>query len=224
MLFTEKRRINVEFLTTLKGIVALIKDPGQTESVFDIEDSLRNTKATQLMVEYVKSKPGVAQIVQERYTPPPVDLDALLKCPQDSLGYAYASYLKNAGFDPNFYRKPAGDDEIGYICLRLRQTHDIWHVITDFGADEIEEIGLKAFELAQTHRTMSAILISGGMLKTLFNQPENLERLLDRIAVGYRMGAKAKPFLAQKWEEHWDKSLAEWRDELGVQPTPVYVP
>ncbi len=96
--------------------------------------------------------------------------------------------------------------------------------MTDFGADEIEELGLKAFELAQSHRTMSAVLISGGLLKTLFNQPENLERLLDRIAVGYRMGSKAKPFLAQKWEEHWDKSLAEWRAELGVEPTPVYVP
>ncbi|HAZ44032.1 MAG TPA: hypothetical protein DDW76_11230 [Cyanobacteria bacterium UBA11369] len=224
MLFSEKRRINLEFLTTLKGIAALIKDPGKTESVFDIEDSLRNTKATQLMVEYIKSQPGVAQIIEERYTPPPVDLDALLKCPPDSLGYAYASYLTEAGFDPNFYRKPAGDDDISYISLRIRQTHDIWHVLTDFGADEIEELGLKAFELAQSHRTMSAVLISGGLLKTLFNQPENLERLLDRIAVGYRMGSKAKPFLAQKWEEHWDKSLAEWRAELGVEPTPVYVP
>ncbi|GET39152.1 Coq4 family protein [Microseira wollei] len=224
MLSSEKRRINVEFLTTLKGMVALIKDPGKTESVFDIEDSLRHTKATQIMVEYVKSKPGVAQIVEQRYTPPPVDLDALLKCPQDSLGYAYASYLTKAGFDPNFYRKPVGDDDISYIFLRIRQTHDIWHVLTNFGADEIEEIGLKAFELAQTHRTMSAVLISGGMLKMLFNQPENLERLLDRIAVGYRMGAKAKPFLAQKWEEHWDKPVAQWRAELGVEPTPVYVP
>lgn len=224
MLFSEKRRINLEFLTTLKGIVALIKDAGKTESVYDIEDSLRNTKATQLMVEYIKSQPGVTEIVQERYTPPPVDIDALLKCPKDSLGYAYASYLKTAGFDPNFYRKPAGDDDISYIFLRIRQTHDIWHVLTDFGADEIEELGLKAFELAQTHRTMSAVLISGGMLKILFNQPENLERLLDRIAVGFRMGAKAKPFLAQKWEENWDKSVAQWRAELEVKPTPVYVP
>lgn len=224
MLAREKSRINIEFLTTLKSIVALIKDPAQTESVFDIEDSLRNTKATQLMVEYIKSQPGVAEIVEKRYTPAPVDIDALLKCPQDSLGYAYASYLTEAGFDPNFYRKPAGDDEIDYIFLRIRQTHDIWHVMTGFGADEVEELGLKAFELAQTHRTMSAVLTSGGMLKTLFNQPENLERLLDRIAVGYRMGAKAKPFLAQKWEEYWDKSLAEWRAELRVEPTPVYVP
>lgn len=224
MLSTEKRRINLEFLATLKGLVSLLKDPGNTESVFDIEDSLQNHKSTQLMVEYVKSKPEVAEIVDQRYTPAPVDVDALLLCPQDSLGYAYASYLKKADFDPNFYRKPVGDDDSSYIFLRIRQTHDIWHVITDFGSNEIEEIGLKAFELAQTHRTMSAILISGGLLKVLFNHPEYLERLLDRIAVGYRMGAKAKPFLAQKWEENWDKSLAQWRAELGVEPTPVYVP
>ncbi len=30
------------------------------------------------------------------------------------------------------------------------------------------------------------------------------------------MGLKAKPLLAQKWEEHWDKPLLEWRTELGI--------
>jgi len=48
--------------------------------------------------------------------------------------------------------------------------------------------------------------------------------LLDRIAVGYRMGAKAKPFLAQKWEENWEKPISQWRRELGVELAEVYTP
>ncbi|WP_228061351.1 Coq4 family protein [[Phormidium] sp. LEGE 05292] len=61
-------------------------------------------------------------------------------------------------------------------------------------------------------------------MRTLLSFPEDLDLLLDRIAVGYRMGAKAKPFLAQKWEKNWEKPVAEWRAELGVELAPVYVP
>ena len=215
---------NLDFLNTLKGAVSILRDPSQTDSVYDIEDGLRHTKATQLAVEYVKSKPEVAQIIQERYLAPSPDIEALLKYPENSLGYAYASYIKESGFDPNFYRKVAVEDDASYIVLRIRQTHDLWHIVTDFSVDVVGELGLKAFELAQTRRTMSAILLAGGLLSTLFKSPEGLDRLLDRIAVGYRMGAKAKPFLAQKWEEHWEKPLSEWRAELGVEPMSVYLP
>jgi ubiquinone biosynthesis protein COQ4 len=70
---------------------------------------------------------------------------------------------------------------------------------------------------------LSIMLIAGGLLKTL-KTPNELDRLLDRIAVGYRIGVKAKPFLAQKWEEGWEKPLATWRSELGVEEMTEYKP
>lgn len=60
--------------------------------------------------------------------------------------------------------------------------------------------------------------------KGLLTNAEELGDLLEQIAIGYRMGAKAKPFLAQKWEEQIDKPLAQWREELGVTTTDRYVP
>jgi ubiquinone biosynthesis protein COQ4 len=36
------------------------------------------------------------------------------------------------------------------------------------------------------------------------------------MALGYRSGMKARPFLAQKWEEQWSKPLNDWREELGI--------
>ncbi len=209
-------RQNLDFLSTLKGVVTLLRDPTQTESVYDVEDGLRNTKATELAIEFVKSKPEVATIFQERYLAPSVNLEALLELPQESLGYAYASYIKEAGFDPNFYRLVKVEDDISYFLLRMRQTHDIWHIVAGFSTDVFGELGLKAFELAQTHRTMSAVLIAGGLLSTLFKHPEQLDNLLEQIASGYRLGAKAKPFFASKWEENWERPLLEWRQDLGI--------
>jgi ubiquinone biosynthesis protein COQ4 len=40
--------------------------------------------------------------------------------------------------------------------------------------------------------------------------------LLDNISTGYRLGCQAQPFLAQKWEHHWEKPLNQWRTELGI--------
>ena len=223
MFLGKSRQLNIDFLTTLKGAVMLLRDPSQTESVYDVEDGLRHSKATQQAVDFVKSKPEIAQLIAERYTPPKVDIDALLKLPEGSLGYIYASYIKESGFDPNFYRQIEVEDDVSYVLLRMRQTHDIWHIVAGFTTDVTGELGLKAFELAQTHRTMAAVLLAGGLLSTLFKSPEDLDRLLDRIAVGYRMGTKTKPFLAQKWEDNWEKPLAVWRNELGVEIMPTYI-
>ena len=217
-------RQNLDFLSTLKGVVTLLRDPAQTESVYDVEDGLRHTKATKLAVEYVKSKPNVAALFQERYLAPAVNLEDLLRLPTESLGYSYAIYIKDSGFDPNFYRLLKVEDDISYFLLRMRQTHDIWHIVAGFSTDVFGELGLKAFELAQTHRTMSAVLIAGGLLSTLFKHPEDLDKLLEQIAIGYRLGAKAKPFFAKKWEENWERPLLEWRQELGIEPTKEYVP
>jgi ubiquinone biosynthesis protein COQ4 len=38
------------------------------------------------------------------------------------------------------------------------------------------------------------------------------------IAQGWQMGQVAKPLFAQKWEEAWEKPLAQWQAELNLQP------
>lgn len=224
MSFITIPRLNREFFTAFKGLISIVKDPTKTDSVFDIVEGMRNTEASKLALDYIKSKPGVAQIVEERYLAPTPNLDELIKYPLGSLGYEYASAMKAAGFDPEFYRPIQVVDDLSYIFLRLRQCHDIWHTVTGFGTNITGELGLNAFNLAQTHLPLPIMLIAGGLLKTLMQSPQDLDKLLDRIAVGYRMGSKAQPFLAQKWEENWEKPLAEWRTELGVEPMPVYVP
>ncbi len=218
------RALNIDFLQTIKGAISLLRDPGQTESVYDIEDGLSKTEATKQAIAYLKAKPGVAAIIEERYLAPAPDLEALLQLPSDSLGYVYAKYITDSGFDPNFYRKVDINDDISYVLFRLRQTHDLWHIVTGCNTDVVDELALKAFEIPQARRTMSVVLLAGGILRVMFNNPEDLDRLLDRIAVMYRMGAKAKPFLAQKWEEDWEKPLSRWREELGVELVDRYIP
>jgi len=220
----KNRALNLDFFQTLKGAIVLFRDPTHTESVYDIEDGLSRTKATQQAIAYAKSDPEVAQIISDRYLAPAPDIAALLNYPPESLGAIYAHYITEAGFDPSFYRKIEIIDDVSYVLYRLRQTHDIWHIVTGSTTDVVGELALKAFEIPQTRRTMSVVLLAGGILRTLFNHPEESDRLMERVAIMYRMGARAKPFLAQRWEENWEKPLTQWRSELSVELVDKYLP
>jgi ubiquinone biosynthesis protein COQ4 len=217
MKFQDLRRFNLDTLVVLKGALSLIRDPQQTDSVYDIEDGMKQSAAMAAATRQMMAQPEIAALAAERYLAVTPDIPKLLAYPPDSLGYAYAKYIDTAGFDPGFYRSMAVEDDTSYLLLRLRQTHDLWHVVTGFATNVPGELGLKAFELAQTRRTMAGILIAGGFLKCLLQTPDELDELLNNISRGYRMGLQAKPLLAQKWEENWDRSLSEWRLKLGIK-------
>ena len=218
MLFGNRRRrkSQIRYLTTLKGAVGMLRDPNHTESVFDIEDGLRHIEATRLAMEHVRGDRGVARMIQERYLAPLPDVQALSEYPEGSLGHAFALHIIDHSFDPDYYRKIDVKNDVDYVLMRMRQTHDIWHVVTGIGTEPIGELSLKAFELAQTRRPMAAVITTGGVLRYLLKDPDELGNVLEGIAHGYGLGTEAKPFLAQKWEERWDRPLAEWRSELNV--------
>lgn len=207
-----------EFLSGLQGFMTFVKDPNNTESVFDIADAMGRTEAQAAAVVYLKSIPEVAQMIEERYIAPVPNMQELLNLPKDSLGYIYSSHMTEANFDPEFYRKVVIEDDFTYIVLRMRQTHDVWHTVTGFGVDVLGEIGLQAFQLAQNRSPLAVMLMAGAILHTI-RASENLNGLMQVIDRGYRMGLQTKPFLAQKWEEAWEKPLTEWRVQLGVVAT-----
>jgi ubiquinone biosynthesis protein Coq4 len=203
-------------LKTVRGFIAFASNPNQTEAVFDMADGLRQTDLYEQFIEYAHSQPAVAQIIQERYFAPSVDLERLLNCPQGSLGYHYAVEMKRAGLQPDFYRQLDVKDDYSYIAMRLRQTHDIWHIITGFSTDLAGEVGLQAFTLAQL-RSPLAVAIMAGAIAYALKASSSLSALVESMQQGWRMGENAHPFLAQKWEEDWEKPLSEWRADLKVE-------
>ena len=211
------RSVTPELLKGLQGFVTFIDDGADIEAVFDIAAALANHEVSAAAITYLKSHPEIAQLFEEQYIAPTPNLEALLKLPEDSLGFAYASHMRSANLDPEFYRKVELIDEWNYLALRMRQTHDIWHTVTGFGTDSPGEIGLQAFTLAQNRSPLAVMLIAAITLN-MIKMNSDLNPLVRVIQQGYDLGYQAKPFLAQKWEEAWEKPLADWRSELNVTP------
>ena len=57
----------------------------------------------------------------------------------------------------------------------------------------------------------SALLLHAG----LFRQ-DRISHLFKAVVEGWGRGQAAHPFFAVRWEEQWDRPLAEVRRELGV--------
>ncbi|MFP4103855.1 Coq4 family protein [Coleofasciculus sp.] len=214
----EKHHTHHSYLSLMKGVIGLMLDPKHTESVFDIEDGLRHSASSKELLRFTAKDSVVQTLIKERYlqkTPP--NTPELKKLPKGSLGREYVNHLDQFGFDPDYYRKIDVQEDIDYIMMRIRQTHDIWHVITGFDTHPLGEIAIKAVELAQTHRPMAAAICAGGVFRYMLKQPEEFGYCLDSITAGYHLGLKAKPLLAMKWEELWEYQVEDLRRELNVQ-------
>jgi ubiquinone biosynthesis protein COQ4 len=202
-------------LKAIKAVFVLFGGSNEVGPVYDIEDGLKHTGVMKYAVDHMLAQPGVVQLALTQYIAPIPYLDVLQLLPQGTLGREYAEFVTRNGFDANFYRKMEPKDISSYLLLRLRQTHDIWHVITGFDVNVPDEIGLKAFELAQTRRPVAGVLVTGGFIKS-FLSSKDVNTMLASIGKGYRMGLEAQPLLAQKWEEQWETPLQELRAELGI--------
>src|SRR6185436_21153147 len=94
-----------------------------------------------------------------------VDLDVLAALPAGTLGHAYANFMKAHGLTPNIFDgapDEVGDERASYVIQRMRQTHDLWHVVTNCETDPAGEVALQAFTFAQVHVPSSGILAALG--------------------------------------------------------------
>ena len=88
--------------------------------------------------------------------------------PEGTLGHGYYRFLHDQGLSPAPFEDIPydGDPLIRYGILRLRQTHDLWHVLTGYAMDTRGEILLHVVNHTSYHRGFVADLfyqVPGGV-------------------------------------------------------------
>jgi ubiquinone biosynthesis protein Coq4 len=214
MLFNLDARL--QSLRMVAGLAEFIKHPDSLDSVFKVAGSLKNSPISAQMFRHLLANPQMAELVEQHWRPAPIDLAALEQLPQGSLGHVYAHQLRCQGLSPASLIDPTPiQTPQDFVVHRLRETHDIVHVLTGFGIDGPGELGLQAFNLAQNRSPLAAMLIFGGLLNSL-QKDEPLEPLLSALARGFELGLTAPCVIAYRLEDGWDRPLADWQLELGL--------
>jgi len=218
-----KRRIRP--LDALHAIRALLKDPDDTGQVFRIIDALSGNTGERMFRRF-RDDPTGARILQERRSLLKTlsDRPALQALPEGSLGRIYfdftgreqitadglvdASQHRDGLWDYGPDRQLFGD--------RIRDMHDLWHVVTGYGRDLVGEAALLAFSFAQTRNPGVGFIVA----VALFKAEERSTRR--QIFDAYRRGRRAAWLPAADWEALLAQPLGRVRDELRVGSPPVY--
>jgi ubiquinone biosynthesis protein Coq4 len=209
-------REHIQSLRMLAGLAKFLKHPDSLESVFAIAGSVLNSPLAAQMGRYLLGNPGIQAMLADNWRPNPIDLNALEQLPEDSLGYIYAKQLKAQGLTPEALIDPSPiTNQREFLIHRLRETHDIVHVLTGFGIDGPGELGLQAFNLAQNRSPLAVMLIFGGMLSSLQND-KPIEPLLRALSRGFELGLAANCVISYRLEDNWERPLSEWRQELKL--------
>jgi ubiquinone biosynthesis protein Coq4 len=206
-------------LQNLKMVAALanyIKTPGSLDSAFAVANSVKDGPLGEQALRHLLSDRHFKALVDEGWRPGKIDLQNLQTLPEGSLGRCYADQLISQGITPDTLIDPTPITNAGeFVVHRIRETHDIVHVLTGFGLDGDSEIGLQGFNLAQNRSPVAVMLIFGAMLSSLQND-EPLEPLLRALAHGFQMGLNADLVISRKLEEGWERPLKDWREELKL--------
>jgi ubiquinone biosynthesis protein COQ4 len=194
----------------------LMEDPDDTTRVFVLGLLVSRRVYPQLLARLTMDDRG-ARLLREQpaIDSTVVDFDRLRALPDTTLGGAYVRYLDRNGLDPDLFQAPPGLPQVpSYIAKRMRQVHDIWHVLTGYDTNVRGEVALQAFTFAQTEAPSSMLITVGALLRFGLADRAMLPMALD----GYRRGRRAE-FLPPLWlEEMWERPLEDVRRELGIVP------
>lgn len=212
----------------LRALLTLARDTGRTDQVFTIISALTGNSFERTYQAFIRTAHG-QRLLRER---PSLmarlsDRDALAAMPQGSLGREYLRFMEEGkltadglvdaqttGTDPN--EALDLDEDRRYVADRIRDQHDLWHVLTDYGCDDTGEIANLWFSVGQFGNPGMAFIASFGTLDGLRVSRVAWPRYCFRALM---RGIQARRLVSEPVEELLDLPIDEARRRLGIALT-----
>ena len=198
----------------LTALHRLRKNPDDTRQVFTLSIAVSARHLPALLTQFLSTDTGLELLTRRAAIDSrSVDYAALRALPSNTLGGAYARFLDDNNLDPDLFQAPPGlPPAIAYVMQRMRQTHDIWHVVTHNDTSIPGELSVLAFSWGQTGAPSMRLLATLGALRYAFTH----SGIFKRVWQGYQLGKRAQFLGSVPWENMWHLTLSEVRAELGI--------
>src|SRR3954451_25237618 len=139
----------IRFLRAVRALAAIVADPERTDLVLEFSNLANAGQRKERLDDFFDDPAGAKLYAEQRALDShTVDLDTLAALPVGTLGHAYATFMKAHGLTPDVFDSPPADvhdPRAAYVIQRIRQTHDLWHVVTGAETDPAGEVALQAF-------------------------------------------------------------------------------
>jgi ubiquinone biosynthesis protein COQ4 len=224
--FAGKRFRPVEALVALR---ALLANPDDTAQVFKIISALSGG-ARQSVLRRLRETPVGKRLLREQKALAPVleDRERLRALPEGTLGREYLRFCERHGISASGLiaasEQGSANDQFGWderlVQARMRDQHDLWHVVTGYETDLLGEASVLAFTVAQTRNPAIGLIV----VAAFFSGHGDRLPKQKLLAHAFARGMRAAWFPAADWEALLARPLADVRRELRVAAPPQYKP
>ena len=215
----------------LGAMRALLDDPDDTEKAVDFFYAVGRREFERNFQRFAASRAGRALLAERPALVAAMsDRAPLAALPEGSFGRAYLAFLEEHGFQAmgllelqkRVEAKWAAEEGVPpldpvrvWFRERFVLAHDLYHVLTGYGTDDLGEAALLAFTLAQAPGRGQAVLTIGAALEVVraFGW-----RWVPYDFRAWRRGRTAAWLAAAPWEELLPLRLETVRRLLGIAP------
>ncbi|GAA4037534.1 hypothetical protein GCM10022213_03910 [Parerythrobacter jejuensis] len=218
-------------MKALRHFGKLVADKEDTEQVFHIIDALKGKKSLRQMEGFVAT--SEAQTLLERNEELPAILDdhaRWTECAPNSLARNYVRFMEREGLtaaglvEESRKFKPESElfhDLYEWYVERLRDTHDLFHVLTGYGRDPLGEVSLLGFSYEQNHSPGVLFIAYMGTRQVRKESGTNAP-VFEALREGRKLGREAKKLAHQDLMALMPRDIDEVRAELNLGEPRIY--
>jgi ubiquinone biosynthesis protein COQ4 len=113
------------------------------------------------------------------------------------------------------------DSDVGYLCDHIRESHDLWHVVTGFDTDVAGELGVQALYVAQLRAPFGLLLLALGLMNSLATTPHERDHRMRAVVRGWLLGKRARPLFGVPWADLWGVRVETLQRAFGLEAAEI---
>ena len=227
--FLRPEALRLQPVRALRAFNRLIRDKEDTAQVFEIMSALTGRALSDGYQRMLRDPEGARQAYLGREMVERLQDRAWLDgFAPGTVGAAYRDFLAARGFEPDGLARVerevlpymAAAHPVAWYARRLRDLHDIWHVLTGYETDALGEACVVAFSYPQT-RQLGFIFIGLGAAREIARENRAVPAIR-AVMEAWRNGRRAAWLPALDYEALFAEPLEAARARLGVAAPAVY--
>jgi ubiquinone biosynthesis protein COQ4 len=209
----------------------LVANKEDTEQVFHITEALKGRKTHEQAWAFIASPDGQRFLAEETDIPAMLDDHARwTDCGPSTVAAHYVAFMRREGLsaaglvaesEKFMPREKRLGDLTQWYFERLRDTHDLFHILTGYGRDALGEASLLGFTYEQNHNR-GVWFIAYAAAHQIRKQTRTRAPIYASIAEGRRLGRAAKKLAHMDVEAVMRMDLGEARAMLGIGTPETY--